>query len=117
MVSSLSSDSTFTRGVISSSALRSPNCSERSITCAVRWSSAPRWAEVRTREPSSCGERAERSSSAGSTPSLRTTQFAVPLRKWIIHLNTTEKPTIGPAVARAVASGLAMAMFLGTSSP
>ena len=54
---------------------------------------APRRAELRTSEPSSCGERAERSSSAGSMPSRRRIQFAVPLGSLITGVNIIENTT------------------------
>ncbi len=60
---------------------------------------------------------AERSSSAGSIPSLRRIQFAVPLVRWINGVNSIEKSTCGPATARAVGSGFATARYCGTSSP
>ena len=77
MVSSVLSDSSWTRGVMSSSAVRSPKRSERSSSSAVDVSSVPLSALALTIEPSSCGERAERSSSCGSTPNLRTRKFAL----------------------------------------
>ena len=76
-MSSTASDSSCTRGVISSSAVRSPNRSERSSSSAVDVSSVPLSALDRTIEPSSCGDRADRSSSCGSTPNLRTRKFAL----------------------------------------
>ena len=80
-------------------------------------SSEPRRAELRTSEPSSCGERADRSSSAGSMPSLRRIQLAVPLVSLITGVNSIENSTCGPATARAVGSGLATARYWATSSP
>ncbi len=112
-----SSASTVDRGVISSSAVRSPKRSDRPTRMAVLWSSDPSRAEFRTSEPSSSGDRAERSSSAGSMPSRRTTQLAVPLVPRIAQEKIAENPTIGPAVARAVGSGRAIAAFFGMSSP
>jgi hypothetical protein len=117
MVSSTSRVTISVRGVISSAAVREPNCSERSTSVAVTGSSDPRRAELRTNEPSSCGERAERSSSAGSMPSRRRIQLAVPLVKWINGVNIIEKSTCGPATARATGSGLATARYWATSSP
>ncbi len=116
-MSESSSDSIFTRGVISSSAVRSPNCSERSTSIAVPLSMEPRCADVRTRDPSSCGDRAERNSSAGSMPRRRTIQLAVPLRPLMAHRKISENPACRPAVARAVGIGLEIARFFGTSSP
>ncbi len=106
-----------TRGVIRSSAVSSPKRRERSTRVAVCSSIAPRRAELRTSETSSWGERAEASSSVGSIPNRRTIQLAVPLSPLIAQRNTAEKTVIGPAVARATARGLAMARFLGISSP
>lgn len=50
-------------------------------------------------------------------PRRRTIQFAVPLSPLIAQRNTAENTVIGPAVARATASGLAIARFFGISSP
>jgi hypothetical protein len=76
------------------------------------------WAAlVTTREPSSWGERAERSSSAGSIPRRRTIQFADPLSPEMNHDSDRENIAWRPATARAVPSGRAIARFLGTSSP
>ena len=116
-VSSTCSASIFDRGVMSSSADRSPNCSERSTRSAVSASSEPLRLEVRTRETSSCGERADRSSSAGSMPSLRRIQLAVPLVTLIAGVRNRENHHCAGAAHRAVGSGLATARFLGTSSP
>ncbi len=116
-MSSASSDSILERGVISSSAVRSPNCSERSTSAAVVWSSEPCRAEVRTSDTSSCGERAERSSSAGSMPNRLSIRLAVPLVRWISGVNSVENITCGPATTRAVRSGTATARYWATSSP
>ena len=80
-VSSACSVSISVRGVINSSAVRVPNFRERSTSTAVTGSSDPLRAELRTSDTSSCGERAERSSSAGSMPSRRKIQLAVPLSR------------------------------------
>ena len=116
-MSSASSDSILDRGVISSSAVRAPNCSDRSTSSAVVLSREPRRAELRTSEPSSCGDRAERSSSAGSMPNRRRIQLAVPLVRWISGVNSIENSTCGPATTRAVGSGRATARYWATSSP
>ena len=116
-MSSASSDSIIERGVISSSAVRTPNCSERSTSTAVTGSNEPLRAEVRTNDTSSCGERAERNSSAGSIPIRRRIQFAVPLVSRISGVNTSENSSCGPADQRAVGTGRATARFFGTSSP
>ena len=116
-MSPASSDSIFDLGVISSSAVRAPNCSDRSTSAAVTGSSEPRRAELRTSDPSSCGERADRSSSAGSMPSRRNIQFAAPLVRWISGVASIENSSWGPATARAVCSGRATARYWATSSP
>jgi len=94
-----------------------PNCSDRSTSIAVAGSSAPRRAELRTSETNSCGERADRSSSAGSMPKRRNSPFAVPLVSLISGVNIAENTTCGPATVRAVASGRATARYCATSSP
>ena len=86
-VSSASRDATRTRGVMRSSATRSVKRSERSSSVAVPSSRVPRSALARTSELSSPGERAERSSSAGSTPSLRTMALAMALSALISQRN------------------------------
>ncbi|CPZ79518.1 Uncharacterised protein [Mycobacteroides abscessus] len=102
---------------MSSSAVRLPNRSDRSTNTAVVSSRAPLRAEVRTSDPNSCGERAERSSSAGSMPMRRSTQLAVPFSARIAKAKTAENSTMGPEVARDVQTGRASAKFLGTNSP
>ena len=82
-VASAASDTMVERGVIRSSAVVSPNFSELCSICAFCLSSAPCWAELRTSAPSSCGERADASSSAGSMPILRTIQLAVTFIDWM----------------------------------
>ena len=77
----------------------------------------PLRAEVRTSDTSSCGERAERSSSAGSMPSSRTIQLAAPLVSRMAGVNSSENSSCKPATARAVRSGRATARYFGTSSP
>ena len=100
-----------------SSATRSVKRSERSSSVAVPSSRVPCWALERTSELSSRGERAERSSSAGSTPSLRTMALAKALSAPISQRKACAKPLCSQTTARAVRSGSAMARFLGTSSP
>ncbi|COY36032.1 Uncharacterised protein [Mycobacterium tuberculosis] len=117
MVSSVCSATIFDRGVISSSAVRAPNCSERRISHAVASSSAPLRAELRTNDTSSCGVRAERSSSAGSMPSRRTIQFAAPFVRRMAGVSSSENSTWPATTERAVRSGRATARYLGTSSP
>ena len=73
--------------------------------------------ELRTRVVSSWADRAVASSSAGSMPMARTRAFAVLLRRVMNPLNMRLKAWTGWIVNRAVARGLVMAMFLGTSSP
>ena len=116
-VSSASSASIFCRGVINSSAERSPNRSDLSTSTAVTGSSAPLRAELRTSDTSSRGERADRSSSAGSMPSRRRIRLAVPLVSRISGVNSAENNSCGPADQRAVDTGRATARFFGTSSP
>jgi len=72
---------------------------------------------VRTSELSSRGDRAERSSSAGSTPSRRTMALAAELRPAISQRNAPANPLCNHTTARAVHSGSAMARLFGTSSP
>ena len=91
IVSSRSRYSTVTRGVIRSSAVSSPNLSDRSTSIAVSGSIDPCLAELRTSEPNSDGDRADRSSSAGSIPIRRTIQFAAPLRPRMTQRNASEK--------------------------
>ena len=64
-----------------SCALRSPKASARCSSVAVPRSSVPCSAERRTSDVSSSAERAEASSSCGSTPIRRRIAFAVPLKK------------------------------------
>ena len=78
------------RGVISSSAVRSPNRSERSSRVAVPSSRVPCAALERTSEVSSSGERADRSSSA-----------CVERRYWTVTLTGIETAT-PPLVAITV---------------
>src|SRR5215210_55261 len=105
------------RGVMISCARRSVKSSERCISVAVPSSSVPSDAEWRTSEASSSGDRAEASSSWGSTPSRRSTAFAVPLKNRTIGPVATVNERWNPCTARAVASGLVIARFFGTSSP
>ena len=106
-----------TRGVMISPAVRVPNSTERSTSSAVSASRVPWSAERCTSEASSCELRAERSSSCGSMPRRRTIALAEPLRARIGPLLSAVKPRMKPCVVRAVSSGRAMAMFLGTISP
>ena len=106
-----------TRGVMISPAVRVPNSTERSMSSAVSASRVPWSAERCTSEASSWELRAERSSSCGSMPRRRTIALAEPLSTRIGPRHERVKPRMKPWVARAVASGRAMAMFLGTISP
>ena len=106
-----------TRGVMISPAVRVPNSTERSISSAVSASRVPWSAERCTSEASSWELRAERSSSWGSMPRRRTIALAEPLSTRIGRLVSAVKPRMKPCVVRAVCSGRAMAMFLGTISP
>ena len=116
-VSSVCNATTSVRGVISSSAVRLPNCSDRRISDAVARSREPLRAEVRTSDSSSCAERAERSSSAGSMPNRRTIQFAAPLVARMAGVSSAENSSCGATTVRAVRSGRATARYFGTSSP
>ena len=80
-------------------------------------SSVPCSAERRTSEVSSSAERAEASSSCGSTPIRRRIAFAVPLKNRMIGPAAIVKPRWKRWTAFAVASGAAIARFFGTSSP
>ena len=94
-----------------------PKRSERSIMRAVAGSKLPDSAEVRTREPSSCAERAEASSSAGSMPRRRTNQLAEAFMALMNQeMKALNQPT-GRTTRRAVCRGRVIAAFLGTSSP
>ena len=106
-----------TRGVMISPAVRWPNSTERSISSAVSASRVPWSAERAISEASSVDERADRSSSCGSMPRARTMALAEPLSSLIGQVFTVVKKRMKPCVARAVSIGLAIARFLGTSSP
>ncbi len=95
----------------------SPNRIVRRISVAVSSGSAPARALIAASRPSSSGERALASSSCGSMPIRRTSQFAEPLSAAINHLKSLEKVRSGAAVASATRIGRASAAFLGTSSP
>ena len=109
---------TSTRGVIASAARFSPNRIVRRSSSAVSSGSAPALAEYAASRPSSSGERALASSSCGSTPSRRTSQFAEPLSARIEPAeHGGERRASGrrsPAPSRI---GRAIAAFFGTSSP
>ena len=106
-----------TRGVMISPAVRVPNSTERSTSSAVSASRVPWSADRCTSEASSCELRAERSSSCGSMPRRRTIALADPLSARMGPRVRAVKPRMKPWVLRAVWSGRAMAMFLGTISP
>ena len=105
------------RGVMISCAVRSPNASVRCSSAAVPRCSVPVSAERRTSEASSSGDRADASSSCGSMPIRRRIAFAVLLRTEMIKPAARVNPRWKPWTALAVASGLAIARFFGTSSP
>ncbi len=112
-----SSAVTWTRGVITFSAVRSARFRVRTNSSAVSFSSAPALAEWRARATSSWGVRAEASSSAGSMPKRRTMWFAV-LFRWLMNgLKVRLKTRCMVATRLAMASGEEIAQFLGTSSP
>ncbi len=106
-----------TRGVMISPAVRGPKATERCTRCAVSVSSVPSLADRFASDASSSEERADRSSSWGSTPSARTTALAEPFSSRIGQVITVVKPRMKPWVRRAIGNGLAIASFLGTSSP
>ncbi len=84
-VSRPSRNRTCTRGVRTSAAVRSPKAMLRATSSAVSSSMAPFWADRSTSDRSSIGERAERSSSCGSTPTQRRMALAVPLSARMGH--------------------------------
>lgn len=108
---------TFTRGVITFSAVSSPRERVRTKRSAVSCSRVPAWAECRARETSSPGVRAEASSSVGSTPKARTSRLATALSAAMTGRNRRENTCCGPATKRATCIGFDTAQFLGTSSP
>ena len=89
----------------------------RATSSAVSSSMAPFCAERSTNELSSIGDRAERSSSCGSTPNDLTTPLARPLSARIGHAIARVNRRCGSWVNDAVACGTARAMFFGMSSP
>ncbi len=106
-----------TRGVITSAAVRAGKSSERAMISAVVSSRVPTSAERRTSAASSSGVRALDSSSCGSTPTARSSRFALPLSKVISGPTARLKARSGPATTFAVASGAEMPRFCGSSSP
>ena len=105
------------RGVMISSARRSPNASDRCSSVAVSGASVPCCAERPTSDISSSGERADASSSWGSMPIRRRIPFADSLKSAIAGRFTVVNPRMNPWTALAVCSGSATARFWGTSSP
>ncbi len=106
------------RRVATSEARSSPNARLRVSSWAVVASSVPWLLDRRTSDVSSSGERAEASSSWGSTPNIRRrTASAQPLSRRITGAVDRVNPRWNPDTARAVRSGCDSAMFLGTSSP
>ncbi len=93
------------RGVITSSAVRSPNSNERCTSVAVSCDRVPCSADRPTSENSSWAERAEASSSCGEMPSRRSTAFAVAFRKRISSPVARVNIRCGPCTALAVPSG------------
>ena len=100
-----------------SPAVRVPNSTDRSTSSAVSGSRVPWSAERCTSEASSWELRADRSSSCGSMPRRRTIMLADPLSARIGPRVSAVNPRMNPWVVRAVCSGRAIAMFLGTISP
>ena len=109
--------STLRRGVITSPAESSEKRSVRSSSVAVSASSSPALAEWRTSDESSCAERAPESSSWGSMPRVRSTPFALPFSTMTAGFSVVVKAACAGITSRAVASGLEIAKFFGTSSP
>ena len=108
---------TRVRGVSTSAADLPENEIERASSPAVVPSRVPCSADRITRLVSSCGVRAERSSSCGSIAKMRSTPLAVPLSAQMSGRNSVVDTRAGPTIARAVPIGAAMARFFGTSSP
>ena len=80
------------------------------------WSSEPCWADVRTSDISSLGERAELEFVGGFDPGIFEHPVGHPLVSRISRVNTAENSTCGPATNRAVDSGTATARYWATSS-
>ena len=108
---------TRTRGVSTSSAVFPENEMDRASRPAVGFSRVPWAAERRTSESSSTADRADRSSSCGSTPINLSTRLAVPFSTTINGLKSMVEIRIGVMTVFAVSSGSAIAMFFGTNSP
>ena len=118
MIGSVSRSATIrVRGVMTSSARRSPNAIERCSSVAVSAASVPCCAERAASDVSSSGERADASSSWGSMPRRCSTALAEALNNAMTGRNTRVKPRMNPWTSFAVPSGRAIARFLGTSSP
>ncbi len=88
-VASDSSASRAVRGVRASSAVFSPKRIDRLSRSAARGSRLPSAADDRNNNSSSGSDRTADSSSCGSTPSLRTAQFAARSESEITGPNTT----------------------------
>ena len=90
----------------------------RTNSSAVSGSRAPSLAECRASATSSCGPRAEASSSAGSRPMRRTMRLAVLLRWRDERAEGGAEASAAASPTRlATASGREIAQFFGTSSP
>ena len=105
------------RGVMTSAAERSEKRTVRSTNSAASLSSVPISALRRTRETNSAGERAPEISSLTSRPKRCRTLLEKPLSTMMAGLKMAVKISCGRATARPMSKALAMARFLGTSSP
>ena len=108
---------TRVRGVMTSAAVFALKLSERSISPAVSEPNAPCTPARRTTDANSSGVRAERSSSTGSTPTRRSSWFAVPFSTAISGRVTLVNTKSGMTTHTALPTGRERAMFFGTSSP
>ncbi len=105
------------RGVITSVASLSRRPSERSSRRAAVGDRSPSSALRRATAASSPAPRASSSSSRGSNPSFRTIALASRCSARTRNPKTVVNARIPGATAEATASGLAIARFLGPSSP
>ncbi len=102
---------------MASRAVRSPKFRLRSSIAAVSRGSVPWSALRRTRLSSSSALRALASSSVGSTPKRCNMALALPFNTLIGQRARLVKASSGHWINAAVAYGLAIARFFGTSSP
>ena len=102
---------------MTSAAVRSEKLSVRATKVAVPLSRVPMAAERRTREAHSDGERAPEISSLASIPNRCNTLLEKPFKTVMAGLKMAVNSNCGRAKSLPISRGLAMAMFLGTSSP